>query len=83
MDHGAIDNSEWVTRSEYWAVKSRENPFNHRIKRRDRRPLIICGHGARLNIDRGTLFIRNGFTHYPQQRKNFGISVVIPICPAE
>ena len=65
------DDRSWADRSEFWAIRSQENPFNHRIKRRDRRPLIICGHGARLNIDRGTLFIRNGFTHYPQKQEEF------------
>ena len=61
----------WSERSEYWAIKSLENPFNYRSKRRDRKPLIICGHGARLNIDRGTLFVKNGFTHYPQKREEY------------
>lgn len=72
MDQGLIDDSEWATRSEYWSIKSRENPPNHRVnKRRDRRPLIICGHGARLQIDRGTLFVKNGFTHFPQSQEEF------------
>lgn len=67
-----IDQSAfgWFDRSEYWSAKSRENPFNHRNnKRRDRRPLIICGHGASLQIDRGTLFVKDGLTHYPQKRE--------------
>ena len=64
--------NDWSERAEYWAVKSRENRFNHRtIRRRDRRPLIVCGHGARLNIERGTLFVKNGFTHYPQKQEEF------------
>lgn len=73
----ALENSnnsqfEWAQRSEYWAIKSKENPFNHRHnKRRDRRPLIICGHGAHFRVDRGTLFVKNGFTHYPQKREEF------------
>jgi CRISPR-associated protein Cas1 len=71
LDQYLKDDFNWVERSNYWAIKSQEIPFNYRRKRRDRRPLIICGHGARLNIDRGTLFIRNGFTHYPQKREEF------------
>ena len=62
---------EWASRSEYWAIKSRERPPNYRNKTRDRRPLIICGHGARLQIDRGTLFVKNGFTHYPQIQEEY------------
>lgn len=30
--------------------------------------MILCGHGVSLNIDRGTLLIGDGFTHYPQAR---------------
>ena len=72
MDQYLIDDIEWAERSEYWNKKSLENPINHRInKRRDRRPIIICGHGARLQIERGTLLIRNGFTHYPQTREEY------------
>lgn len=72
MDQLVIRDSEWSNRCEYWAKKCRENPFNHRVnKRRDRRPLIVCGHGASLKIDRGTLFVKNGFTHYPQKQEEF------------
>ena len=65
-------SDDWADRCEYWSVKSCDNPINHRPnKRRDRRPIIICGHGARLQIERGTLLIRNGFTHYPQAREEY------------
>ncbi len=70
MDQEVIDGHEWAQRLEYWAIKSRQNPFNHRNnKRRDRRPIIICGHGARLQIERKTLLIQNGFTHFPHVRE--------------
>jgi len=63
-------NDEYAERSEYWLEKSvPSRTHGGPAKRRDRRPLIICGHGARLNIDRGTLLIKNGFTHYPQERE--------------
>ena len=72
MDQLVTNSSDWLNRSEYWVSKSLENPFKNRTrKRRDRRPLIICGHGASLNIDRGTLFVKNGFTHYPHKREEY------------
>ncbi len=37
-------------------------------RRRSPHPLILCGHGVSLNVDKGTLWIRDGFTHYPQER---------------
>lgn len=63
---------EYSQRSEYWLEKTRElSPQRGSPKRRDRKPLIVCGHGARMQIDRGTLFVRNGYTHYPQEREEF------------
>ena len=72
MEHGSNPSADWAERSEYWLGKPQES-LSHkgRIKRRDRRSLIICGHGVRLQIDRSTLFVRNGFTHYPQKREEF------------
>ena len=66
------DDQEFAKRSEYWLGKSvPSRSHGGPAKRRDRKPLIICGHGARLNIERGTLFIKNGFTHYPQKQEEF------------
>jgi len=65
------DDFEYAERSNYWLQKSKERPWNYRHKRRDRTPVILCGHGISLRIDRGTLLIRNGFTHYPQEREEF------------
>lgn len=30
--------------------------------------MILCGHGVSLRVDKGTLLIRDGFTHWPQER---------------
>jgi CRISPR-associated endonuclease Cas1 len=65
------DDVQWAERSEYWrnfqpaTKRSRKKKFNFR------EPLVLCGHGARISADRGTLLIRNGFTHYPQAREDF------------
>lgn len=58
----------WARRNEFWAAKG--SPTRWRARReRSREPLILCGHGVSLNIDRGTLLIRDGLTHYPQERR--------------
>lgn len=70
--HENQDDNKWAERSEYWLRKSvPSRTHGGPAKRRDRKPLIICGHGARLNIERGTLFVKNGFTHYPQKQEEF------------
>lgn len=57
----------WAKRNEFWATKG--GSVRWRAKReRSREPLILCGHGVSLNVDRGTLLIRDGLTHYPQER---------------
>ena len=70
--HEYEDDNKWAERSEYWLRKSvPSRTHGGPAKRRDRKPLIICGHGARLNIERGTLYVKNGFTHYPQKQEEF------------
>lgn len=59
---------EWAERSEYWRAVD-AGAISHR-RRRDRntKPLILCGHGVSLRIQNGSLVIRDGFTHYPQEQ---------------
>lgn len=61
------DDREWAERSAYWqSYKPARAPGRPR-KFRYREPLILCGNGARVRVDRGTLLVRNGFTYYPQK----------------
>jgi CRISP-associated protein Cas1 len=62
----------WSERGEYWLKKL--NPVSQYKARKRRvihRPLVLSGHGIRLNIDRGSLLIKCGFTHYPQAREEY------------
>jgi len=72
--------ADWAERSEYWRT--------HRLPRRGpprkftyREPLIIGGHGARVRVDRGSLLIQDGFTHYPQKRKEIRLFFGDPNLP--
>jgi CRISPR-associated protein Cas1 len=63
------DDAAWKLRSEIWQRRS-QNSANRRGKReREREPLILAGHGVSLRIDGGSLFIRNGFSYYPQKQE--------------
>jgi CRISPR-associated protein Cas1 len=64
-------NTEWVTRAEHWERKIEAKSVRLEKSRSSRRSLILCGHGVKLRIDRGTLFVQNGFTHYPQKRETW------------
>lgn len=62
---------EWAIRSEFWQqFSSSQQPRRPKRERRNH-PLILSGYGVSLRIENGALEIRNGFTHYPQQREEF------------
>ena len=65
------DDTEWAERSAYWQQQAAWTPRQPNQKRRHRSPLVLGGHGVRLRIDRGSLLVQNGFTHYPQQREEW------------
>jgi CRISP-associated protein Cas1 len=63
--------SAWATRSEIW--RSRVERASARRTKRAKPPsaLTLAGHGVSLRIHGGALEIRNGLTHYPQQRETY------------
>lgn len=60
--------SEWSTRSAAWASANSVDQRPTGPRTRPSRPLILCGHGISLNVEKGSLLIRDGLTHYPQER---------------
>ncbi|MHB1325168.1 MAG: CRISPR-associated endonuclease Cas1 [Thermoleophilia bacterium] len=66
-DDNEDDDAFWAERGAYWQEQvepeAEEAVF---YRRRERKPLILAGHGLRLRIHRGCLVVRHGFTHYPQ-----------------
>jgi CRISPR-associated protein Cas1 len=39
------------------------------MRERERRPLIVTGHGLSLRVDKGCLLVQDGNTHYPAERR--------------
>jgi CRISPR-associated endonuclease Cas1 len=66
-----FDDAAWKSRSEIWQRRSQNQPTRRSKRERERQPLILAGHGASLRIEGGSLAIKNGFTHYPQQQETF------------
>jgi len=70
-----IDDDLWAERAKYWESQAPDQqPISKMYGRgavRERRPLVLTGHGVRLKVERGTLFIQNGFTYYPQKRQEY------------
>ncbi|HEU0045468.1 CRISPR-associated endonuclease Cas1 [Sphingomonas sp.] len=65
------EHVEYALRSEYWINETRRLDRPRAIRERRRAPIIINGDGAHLRIEKGTLHIRNGFTHYPQEQDTY------------
>jgi CRISP-associated protein Cas1 len=64
----AEDDTAWAARNEHWSAQSSQ-PRRYSARRERRcEPLILCGHGVSIKVDKGTLLIRDGFTHWPQER---------------
>lgn len=62
--------ASWAERNAFW-LESKKTKSRHAKRERSKEPLILCGHGVSLNVDRGTLAIRDGLTHYPQERATY------------
>jgi CRISP-associated protein Cas1 len=68
---GETDDVAWAARNEYWVARADEHRRGRGKREHAQAPLILTGHGMRLRIDRGTLLVHDGFTHYPQPQKEF------------
>ena len=59
---------EWASRSDYWKVEFSTSRNLRRKRERNTTPLILCGHGVSMRVEGGSLVVRDGFTHYPQEQ---------------
>lgn len=66
-----VEPDIWSGRCDHWITEIRRATGRRRLRERQQEPLILCGHGVSLRVDGGTLLVRNGLTHYPQQREEF------------
>jgi CRISPR-associated protein Cas1 len=69
IDIVAGDDSEWADRSRHWSQRPSCSKDRRFRRQPSGDPLILAGHGVSLQIDAGTLLVRNGFNHYPQKQK--------------
>jgi len=66
------NDNDWSDRGEYWLKRINPVPHYKAQKRRIiHRPLVLSGHGIRLNVHASTLLIKCGFTHHPQEREEY------------
>jgi CRISPR-associated endonuclease Cas1 len=65
------DDLDWATRCNYWLKKTAPKSREFVKWGKTRQPLILTGHGVNLRVEKGSLLVRDGFTHYPQQRETW------------
>lgn len=65
------DDASWSERSEFWRTYREPAKPGRPKKFKPREPLVLCGHGAHIRVQNTSLLVRNGFTHYPQDRQEF------------
>ena len=61
-------SDDWAMRSAHWLIETDRSEKPRRRRDRNTKPLILCGHGVSLRIQNGSLVIRDGFTHCPQEQ---------------
>lgn len=74
-------NSDWAIQSEIWIAETGKLQKPRRVRERNSNALILTGHGTSMRIDKGTLLIKEGFTHYPQkqiERRYFAGDLELP-----
>jgi CRISP-associated protein Cas1 len=80
-DTSAVERSDiYAQRCAFWIAESAPK-FSRRIREREQRPLILTGHGLSLRVDKGSLLVRDGYTHYPAKQREwrfFNASLEIP-----
>lgn len=79
-DPSDIDDEDtaWASRGAYW--ESVIDSVRHAPSRST--TLTLAGHGALLRVDGNVLVVRNGFTHYPQVRREVRYTPRHPRLPA-
>lgn len=66
-----VNKDEWPERCAYWdKLAQLEIPARKRREKQSQ-PLILTGYGLSIRVDNGRLIIRDGTTHYPQERREY------------
>jgi CRISPR-associated protein Cas1 len=67
----AVENSHtYANRCAFWIAESAPK-FSRRLREREAIPLILTGHGLSLRVNKGSLLVRDGHTHYPAAQREW------------
>jgi CRISP-associated protein Cas1 len=70
-DVSAVDDPHaYANRCEFWIAESAAE-FSRRLRERETSALILTGHGLSLRVDKGSLLVHDGYTHYPAKLREW------------
>jgi CRISPR-associated endonuclease Cas1 len=79
------DDALWHKRARHWkkevGLQFARRPLERHASL-TQKPLILNGHGVKLRVERGSLLVQNGFTHYPQAREEWRFFPADPDLPS-
>ncbi|WBQ14217.1 CRISPR-associated endonuclease Cas1 [Hyphomonadaceae bacterium BL14] len=63
------DAELWAERCQYWQAAHEASISIRKRRERQSAPLMLTGHGLSIRVDRGALMIKDGLTHFPQDKR--------------
>ena len=69
--HEAIETDEWFERCQYWQAAYEASIPTRKRRERQTARLILTGNGLSIRVDRGALWIKDGLTHFPQEKREY------------
>ncbi len=58
---------KWLVRCAYWQEEYKKQIPKRKRRETPKKGLVLTGNGLSINVDKGRLIIKDGFTHYPQK----------------
>ena len=65
------NDDEWAERCGYWLRALEAGTPKRKRREPESNPLVLVGHGLSMQVDGGSLLIRDGHTHYPAERREY------------
>lgn len=60
---------DWTERSKYWLANIQAHTPKRKRRERQATPLILAGQGISLRVEKATLLISDGHTHFPDEER--------------
>ena len=71
INESEIEPHEWADRCEYWLKALDAGKPKRKRREKESFPLVLNGNGMSIAVDKGTLIVKGGFTHYPQEKREW------------